>query len=238
MTTHWQSSGAPRVTGWFVLMLVVVLVIYSSTVHLIPGFNALYVPLNLVAAGVLAVVAVRVGLEPADMGLERSTVRSGLTWGAAVAGAAAVVLAVGVVIPALHPLFDDARVADIGPALLAYRALIRIPLGTAVFEELAFRGVLLGAWAKLTSPLRAAVGSSVVFGLWHIRPTIDVLDANDLALSSVARLSALTAAVVLTTVAGYLFCLLRLRSRSLLAPIIAHAAINSFAIVAARMVVA
>ena len=154
------------------------------------------------------------------------------------AGAAAVVLAVGVAIPALHPLFDDARVADIGPGLLAYRALIRIPLGTAVFEEFAFRGALLGAWAKLTSPVRAAVGSSLVFGLWHVRPTIDVLDANDLATSSVARLSALTAAVVLTAVAGYLFCLLRLRSRSLLAPIIAHAAINSFAIVAAWMVVA
>jgi membrane protease YdiL (CAAX protease family) len=237
MTTHRQSSGLPRVTGWFLFALAVVLVTYSSMVHLIPGFNALYVPVNLAAAGVLAVVAVRVGLEPADFGLERSTMRSGFTWGAAVAGVAAVVLAIGVAVPALRPLFDDARVADIGPGLLAYRALIRIPLGTALFEEFAFRGVLFGAWMRLTSPLRAAVGSSLVFGLWHIRPTIEVLNANDLAMSSVARLSAVAAAVVLTAVAGYVFCLLRLRSRSLLAPIIAHAAINSFAIVAAWIVV-
>jgi len=49
--------------------------------------------------------------------------------------------------------------------------------------------------------------------------------------------AALAAAVLLTAVAGYVFCLLRIHSRSLLAPFIAHSAINSFALVAAFIVV-
>jgi membrane protease YdiL (CAAX protease family) len=219
-----------------VLALAAGLVAYSSTAQLIPAFNVLYVPLSLVATVALGVVASRVGLEPFDLGLERSTWRTGLLWGAGVAAVAAVSLALAVIVPAFHPLFDDARISGIGPGLLAYRALVRIPLGTALFEEFAFRGVLFGAWAKLASPAQAAAGSSLVFGLWHVRPTIELLDANDLAVSAVARGSVLAAAVLLTAAAGYLFCLLRVRSRSLIAPFVAHAAINSLTIVAAYVI--
>ena len=221
----------------FVVALSAALVTYSSTAQLIPEFNALYVPLSLTAAVLLGFLAFKVGLGPADLGLEPATLRKGLSWGLKVAAIVAVALAIAVAVPPLHPLLDDARVEGIGPGLLAYRALIRIPLGTALFEEFAFRGVLFGAWARITSPLRAAAGSSLVFGLWHVRPTIDVLDANRLAVSSAARVAALAAAVLLTATAGYLFCLMRIHSRSLLAPFIAHTAINSLAILAAFIVV-
>jgi membrane protease YdiL (CAAX protease family) len=224
------------VTVSFVFVLGTALVAYNSTAQLIPEFNVLFVPLNLFATLVLAVVALRIGLEPADLGLQRTTLRVGVSWGARVAAVVTVALAVAVAVPALHPLFDDARIEGIELGLLAYRALIRIPLGTALFEEFAFRGVLFGAWARIASRLRAAAGSSLVFGLWHVRPTIDLLKANELAVSSAARASALAAAVLLTAAAGYLFCLLRIHSRSLLAPFVAHAAINSLAIVAAVIV--
>ncbi len=231
------EPAAPTSTiAGFALALGAALVTYSSAVQLIPGFNALYVPLSLATTFVLAFLASQVGLGPADLGLQRATMRIGLSWGLTVAALAAVVLTVATTVPALHPLFDDARIEGIGPGLLAYRALVRIPFGTALFEEFAFRGVLFGALARITSPLRAAAGSSLIFGLWHVRPAIDLLDANRLAGSTAARLSALTAAVLLTAIAGYLFCLLRLRSRSLLAPFIAHSAINSFAMVAAVVV--
>ncbi len=238
MTQDRGLDGSRGPSSWFVFSLAIFLVAYSSTVHLLPGFNTLYVPLNLAATAVLGAVALSVGLRREDLGLDHETMRSGLIWGGSIATVAAVALALGVAIPAFHPLFDDARLADIGPLLVAYRALIRIPLGTALFEEFAFRGVLFGGWTKLASPMRAALGSSFVFGLWHIRPTIDVLDANDLAMSSAARFAAVVGAVLLTAIAGYLFCLLRIRSRNLLAPFIAHASINSFAIVAAAIIVA
>jgi membrane protease YdiL (CAAX protease family) len=148
----------------------------------------------------------------------------------------AVALIAAVAIPALHPLFEDERVSGIGWGLLAYRTLLRIPLGTALFEEFAFRGVLFGAWVKIARPARAAAGSSFVFGVWHVRPTIELLDANGLAIPAATRVLVVAAAVVATAIAGYLFCLLRIRSGSLLAPFIAHTAINSLAMVAAFVV--
>ena len=75
-----------------------------------------------------------------------------------------------------------------------------------------------------------------MFGLWHVRPTSDLLAANDLAGPAGARVVALVGAVVATALAGYLLCLLRIRSRSLVAPFIAHASINSLALVAAWFV--
>jgi membrane protease YdiL (CAAX protease family) len=220
----------------FVVVVAAVLVAYSSTAHLIPGYNALYVPLNLVAGTMLAAAATRRRLGLPDLGLQRTTMRAGVAWGAGAVAVVAAVLALAVAVPGLHPFFDDARIAGVGPGLLAYRALVRIPLGTALFEEFAFRGVLFGAWTRVTGPFRAALGSSLVFGLWHIRPAIGLLDANDLAASSLARASAVALSVLATAVAGYVFCLLRIKSGSLLAPFIAHAATNSLAVVAAYLV--
>ena len=160
----------------------------------------------------------------------------GIAWGMAAAGVAAAVLAAGVAIPSLRPLFQDQRVSGLGPGLLAYRTLVRIPLGTALLEEFAFRGVLFGAWRRIAGPLQAAAWSSVIFGLWHMRPANDLLDLNNLALATDSRVATLGAAILGATVAGFIFCLLRIRSRSLLAPYIAHAAVNSMAILAAYLV--
>ncbi len=151
-----------------------------------------------------------------------------------------VVIALGVAaaVPALRPFLEDGRAAGLGLGGLAYHALIRIPLGTALFEEVAFRGVLFGSWSRLAGPVAGALGSSVVFGLWHIRPTLGLLDANGVAASAAAQALAVTAAVAVTFVGGLFFCLLRIRSQSLLAPIVAHAAINSAALVAAYLALA
>lgn len=78
--------------------------------------------------------------------------------------------------------------------------------------------------------------SSVLFGLWHIRPTLGTLATNDLAEGAWAQVGAVTAAVTLTTVGGLLFSGLRLASGSLVAPLIVHTAANSAAIVAAYLV--
>jgi membrane protease YdiL (CAAX protease family) len=52
--------------------------------------------------------------------------------------------------------------------------LLRIPVGTVAWEEIAFRGVLQAALRRvLAEPAAIAVGSAV-FGLWHIRPTAEV----------------------------------------------------------------
>jgi uncharacterized protein len=74
-----------------------------------------------------------------------------------------------------------------------------------------------------------------VFGLWHVGPTLGLLDANDIADDPVARAGAVGAAIVATAVGGMFFCVLRMRSDSTLAPIVAHTAMNSLGVLASAI---
>ena len=198
---------------------------------------ALYVPVNLALAAVLTLVARAHGLSAAELGLSRSSAPAGLRIGAAGAVVVTVAIAAAVAVPLTRPLFEDQRVAGVdNGGELAYQALVRIPLGTVVLEELAFRGVVLAMLARRRSTWAAVVVSSLLFGLWHIRPTLSALDTNDLAADTAARVAAVTGAVAVTAVAGVLFCGLRLATGSLLAPVVVHTATNSVSMVAAYAV--
>jgi uncharacterized protein len=211
------------------------LLAWNNLVHLVPGASAAYVPLNLAATGVVVGTARWHGLSPSDLGLRRDRVGAGVRWGAGVAAVVAGALAVAVVVPSLHPLLDDARVRRLGPGGVAYHALVRVPFGTVLLEEVAFRGALFGALARGSSRVRAAALSSAVFGLWHIRPTLGLLDANDVAGEPLARAGAVVAAIVTTAVGGMFFCALRTVSGSTVAPIVAHTAMNSLGLSASAI---
>jgi membrane protease YdiL (CAAX protease family) len=229
---HCQDCGMST-RARFVIALSVALVAYNAVVQLVPAYDALYVPLNLAATAVVVLTASRHGLGATDLALKRETAWSGFVWGGAIAGGAALLLGIAAAVPALHWLLDDARVAGIGTAALLYRIFVRIPLGTVLLEEVAFRGALFGAWARRRGVTHAAIGSSIVFGLWHVRPAIDLLSKNELAESLAAPIPAVAALVAFSAGAGILLCLLRIRSRSLVAPMVAHAAVNSLATLAA-----
>lgn len=200
---------------------------------------ALYVPLNLAVAAVVVLVARASGITAGELGLSPSTAARGLRVGGAGAVAVAVVIVAAAALPVTRPLFEDQRVTGVdGAAEVAYQALVRIPLGTVTLEELAFRGALLAVLARRRSTAVAVAVSSSLFGLWHIRPTLSALDANDLATDPVARLAAVAGAVTVTALAGAGFCVLRLVSRSLLAPVLVHTATNSVSLVAAYAVLA
>lgn len=169
-----------------------------------------------------------------EIGLARPS--RGLRWGAAAFAVVGVALTVGVLladrVPPIATLLADERAARFADDLL-FVALVRIPLGTAVFEEVAFRGVLLAAGLRVLSTWRAVTVSSVVFGLWHIPPTIVALWINEVSATSVEGSLTIAGSVVVTTIAGYGFAWLRVASGSLLAPILAHCATNSLALLAA-----
>jgi uncharacterized protein len=219
----------------FAVGLSLALLAWNNLVHLIPGTSAAYVPLNLAAAGAVVGAARRCGLSWSDLGLRPDRVRAGVRYGGAVALVVAGALAVAVAIPSLHRLLDDARVRRLGPDAVAYHALVRVPLGTVLLEEVAFRGALFGALARGCSRTRAAVASSAVFGLWHVRPTLGLLEANDIADQLLARAGVVTAAIVATAAGGLFFCVLRMRSDSTVAPIVAHTAMNSLGVVASAI---
>ena len=182
---------------------------------------------NVGMIGVLVLVARAASMTLAELGLERSQVRAGLAWGGVAFFLITVALIGAALVPATADFFDDDR-ADIGFGALIVNVVLVIPIGTVLLEELAFRGVLFGLARRMWSTVRAVGVVAVLFGLWHV-PTA----WNTATGSSAARGAAVAGTVIATTVAGVGFCWLRLRSRSLVAPMLAHVATNSVTLVVA-----
>jgi membrane protease YdiL (CAAX protease family) len=188
---------------------------------------ALYVPTNLVTAAVVLYLALRV-VSPRDMGMTRWA--SGARWGLAVIAVGLAIFLVGVVLPLTEGLFHDRRVGG-GVARLFYELFLRIPLGTVLLEEVAFRGALPAVFAKYGSTFRAVVIASALFGLWHVLPSLNLADVNPvfeglLGTGLAGQLGGLAIAVGGTFLAGMWLCFLRYRSGSILAPMIVHVASN------------
>jgi uncharacterized protein len=218
-----------------VLVLSGSLVAWSALANLGLG-DLLYVPRNLLLTAGLLVLARRWRLRADELGLGRRHLGPGLRWGAGSVGVVALVVGAGVALadvlgPVATLLADDR--AALGGAALAVAVLVRIPLGTAVFEEVAFRGVLRAVARRRLTALPATLWTSGVFGLWHVAPTIVALRINDVDPTSAAGVGAIVGAVATTTVAGIVFDQLRARSGSLVAPILAHWATNALGLLAA-----
>jgi uncharacterized protein len=201
-------------------------------VHRLP-----YLTANATATAAVLGAAGWAGLSREELGLARRSVPAGLRWGSACAVPVAAGYAVALAVPALRPLLLDGRVAGRGGADLAHQALVRIPVGTVLWEEVAFRGVLLAVLRRLVPAPAAVAASSVLFGVWHVRPTLEGLAANDLDRGPVATGAAVLLGCAGTAAAGVLFTALRLRSGSLLAPALLHLATNSFGVGAAATAV-
>jgi membrane protease YdiL (CAAX protease family) len=216
--------GARSITG----PLVLVLAAWNNVlVPRLPDRPGVYEGVNGAATGVLLAVARAAGFSRAELGLSGDRLRAGAAWGGAAAAVVASGLAVGPAIPFLRPLLRDARVAGLGNGAVAYRALLRIPVGTVLWEEVAFRGVLHAALSRELPSRAAAATGAVLFGLWHVQPTTAAIRANAPRRTPAGRRVALLLGCTGTAAAGALFDRLRVRSGSLLAPALLHLAANT-----------
>jgi membrane protease YdiL (CAAX protease family) len=203
-------------------VLVAVLATWNLTRDpLVPG--SYHLTANVLLTAVVLGVAGAGGLRAADLGLRRASLGSGFAYGGVVVG---VVLAGLVVAVLVAPrAFRDDRV-DVSLGRMLFEVLVEIPLATVMFEEVAFRGVLLGLLRKRLPTWPAVVVSALLFGLWHVDGVLHRHDGPGLA-------AAVAGTVLATTVAGLGFAWLRVRSDSLVAPMLAHWATNSLAFVVA-----
>jgi membrane protease YdiL (CAAX protease family) len=187
----------------------------------------------------LAVSAHGLGADARDLGCDRRDLASGLRVGAAAAGAIVAVTAAARGLDRTGAGFRDARVTDASRAEAAVQLFVRIPLATALVEELVFRGVILGLGLREGDRRRALLVSSVAFGLWHIgsalHPARQAATVAAVGHERAARPAVVLGDVVATTIGGLGFGWLRLRSASIVAPTLAHAALNGSAYLATRL---
>lgn len=165
----------------------------------------------------------------ADLGLLRDRAPAGLRLGLVVSAIIVAGVTVAALIPAGRAAFEDNRFVGLSSGEVIFEVALRIPLVTALGEELLFRGVLL---AVLLSGLRtrwAVLWSAIAFGLWHVATTIGDLDDNAATddLSAWQSAASVGGVVAVTAVVGAGFVWLRRRSDSLVAPWLVHTAINA-----------
>jgi len=199
---------------------------------------ALYVLWACVAIVGLVLLARADGLRRQDWGFGPVTGRAARA-AAALAGVTATAMLVGTQLAGFATAYEDERVAGMGAGEVAFVVLVRVPVGTALLEEVAFRGVLLAMLTRRYGTAWGIAGSSVAFGAWHLLPSLD-LAAGNAAIGSALGTHHLAAAVigmVAAGLAGAFLCLLRIRYDHLIAPLALHVTTNSAAYLLAWLMV-
>lgn len=229
-----RSSGAVLATSVVASVLVTTFMVHafmrSEAARWVLEVSGGWINDNLVfftvlgAAVIGAVLRGMGGLRPADLGLERSQLRQGL-WTLAGLWVAIQLLAGTISLAAGRGIELNGIWAQHGTGTVLGFALAML-LGTALFEEIYFRGYLLpqlalrtGAVLKDRSGLLAAVlACSVIFALWHL-PT--------LVLNRSLTGAALAGSLANMLLGGILLCLVYLRTANLFVGIAVHALVNA-----------
>lgn len=155
----------------------------------------------------------------APLGLRPPPVYRGLRLGAGVAAAVTAGVAAATLLSGVRSAMRDRSLSQRPWHWLA----VEIPLGTVWSEEMAFRGALSTIAADALGPGRGRLLQSLAFGLSHVP---DARGTGETVLGTVA----------ITGLAGWCFGLLAERSGSLVAPMLAHLAINEAGALGAMLV--
>ncbi|WP_030385448.1 CPBP family intramembrane glutamic endopeptidase [Streptomyces sp. NRRL S-241] len=220
----------PLGTWTAVGVTVAVLVAANAAVHLWSGLWGVLTAL--LVSGLLLGVLRAAGGTLADAGLAPGTYARGARWALALIALVGAVYLAGALLPATRGLFEDQRYAGMDGGEVLLRAFVLVPLGTVLVEEVAFRGVLYGLVRRARGAVWATAVSSLLFGLWHVLPSLHLAAAKPavgtvVGQSATGAVLAVLGAVLFTAAAGVLFCELRRRSDSLLAPMGLHWAVNA-----------
>jgi membrane protease YdiL (CAAX protease family) len=222
---------------WALAAAIVVLAVSNvMSNRILPSWA--YVPWNLTMAFVLLGIAYRGGAGPVAVGLGIRHWHRPVGVGLLLAGGTALIFALGMIVPATQSAFIDSRIGGADVAQMLWVVLVQIPLGTVVLEEVAFRGVLpalMGAAPAIRWRWIPVLGASVLFGFWHILPSMGIGDANAAVGSTIGNNIWLTTtlAVLSMTAAGVALCAMAHLGKGIKTTMLLHWATNSLGFFAA-----
>ena len=117
--------------------------------------------------------------------------------------------------------------AQLSTGTVLVRALVWMPLATAIPEEFAFRGVLLALLLRTCSWRVAVVISAIAFALWHVIIVFHTVGQTSLSQHPATYLLGVGLGFAAVFVGGILFANLRMRTGSLAASTLAHWSLNA-----------
>lgn len=217
-----RLSPAPRQA----LFLSVLLLLYSNLTSLFEPDRreAFLIYSNLGLMSLLLLWCRWAGFSLSDLGLAAAQVKASALWGA--------VLGLLLALPpvafiALAPIVTGepvqaGEINDLSGSEVALRVALRVPVGTALFEEVAFRGILYAVWLRATDLRRTVLGTGVVFALWHMVITFkSVLEAEVVEWAPLVALGYIGSLLGLFA-GGVAFALLRWRAGGVGGPFFFH----------------
>ncbi|HLQ14803.1 MAG TPA: CPBP family intramembrane glutamic endopeptidase [Candidatus Eisenbacteria bacterium] len=213
--------------GWRVAVIATILILFGNAAGLAAGPNVVTVSWATMAqtVGTLLIVIVAsrwCGLTLAEAGIGRTNLLRSTLIGAGIGLGLAAVLLLALEVGAQlgTPItYQPLHGASISAVLT--HALVGLPLQTAIPEELAFRGLVLGLLMRKLTPLRAALVTSAIFVAWHVVVQVQTLAVTNFT-SPWQIVPAMGLAFAGLFAGGVIFALLRLRTRNLAAAVVAH----------------
>jgi membrane protease YdiL (CAAX protease family) len=227
-----RRKAVAALVAWIALMA------YGFLIAELPSSSLLLLPMNLSVAALLVWAARRSGIGWDELGLSSERIRQGFRWGIPLALITAAIIIVAATLNPDSFRCGDTRVVTFGTTLLFWHLLIRIPFATALSEEVIFRGVLF-AWLRRAMGTLAAVAiSGMMFSLWHVAPTLALVDALGQRAGCPGQIASLTITLATTAAAGIIFAILRILGHGLLAPVLLHTTFNAVGLAATYVALA
>jgi membrane protease YdiL (CAAX protease family) len=189
----------------------------------------LHIPVSLATAAGVTWLGAKAGVPLREQGMAARDTPRGFLYGVAASLPSAVALVAASRHRSLGAFYQQEAIARATPGWAAYEAFVRVPFGTALPEEMIFRGTSMALLARRRSRLTTLAVSSLLFGLWHIAPTAQRLDElpHVRKLPPGYQVGHIAGSVVSTALAGIVLGWLRLRSGSIVAPWLAHTTANA-----------
>src|SRR5260370_3244421 len=209
----------PTTWGWRAVAIASILVVFGNAAGIAAGPNVVTFSWAAIAqsAGTLLIVVVAsrwCGLTWAEAGIgQTNLLRSSLIGAGIGLGLAAVLLVAleGGAQIGTPVTYQPLRGVSISAVLT--HALVGLPLQTAIPQELAFRGLMLGLLMRKLTPLRATLVTSAIFVAWHVAVQVQTLAATKFT-SSWQILPAMGPALAGLFARRVVFALLPLRTRT------------------------
>lgn len=174
------------------------------------------------------------GLSFEKLGLTANYILKGVPFGLIIGLLISVVILLMTSQKKLRKLFSSTTKNKYNTKTFFYELCFRIPFGTALSEEVIFRSVLLAILLSNHTRVTAIIASAILFGLWHIFPTLHTIKDHDplaemMDNSTKRNFVAVIITIISTSFAGIIFAVLAIITGSFIASWIVHASINGFA---------
>lgn len=163
---------------WWPLLVVIAAIIVINIVNNKVAPQTHYLLWSFAGSVVLVAIGLLDGNSFTDMGLGWFFFLSGFIWAAASIGLVAAVYVIGSFFRKTRQAFKDESIGGLSGGRLAFQALVEVPFGTVMLEEIAFRAVLFSMLARRFGVGWAIAISALLFGIWHVLPSIGTHERN------------------------------------------------------------